>query len=403
MLLTNHIQRIFALLLLCSSYAAAISSRACKATVGRAYEQYKGSKGCRMPICGALDQDKRRTSFLERLPRQCRAVMERYRVPPSDSVHHGFPRPPWAAKPLQTRCATSRPSWFPTNPVVVESPDAANFIMCTVPKVACSSFRKLLNTVIRSPDPAEPTTWDQIMKAHFDYYPTVWHYTQTHGNLTDTYPTFTVGRNPYVRLLSGFLNKMVFNPHANEPHDAVNLRDVNLGFGRHPDAFFWGTRESFSQFIDLLIKKGTTDINDHFKQASLVCDGGQFQYEYYLRLEDMHEWFPCWEAGLRLEGFTRTGWKTTSEGKMHSVKGTECWWKPPGATCEEYYSAATAEDGSVQPVREAMEKSEKHDEHDTHASDKWRTFYTQEMGDLVYEAYKPDFLAFGYERELFGS
>jgi hypothetical protein len=329
--------------------------------------------------------------------------MERCRVPPSDSIRHGFPQRPWASKPLVPRCATGRQAWVPTNPVVVESPDIAPFVMCTVPKVACSSFRKLLNTVIRSPDPAEPTTWDQIMKAHFDYYPSVWHYSYTHGNLTDTYPTFILGRNPYVRILSGFLNKMVFNSHANEPHDAGNMRDVNIALGRLPDAFFQGTRASFEHFIKLVVKTGTTKINDHFKQAVLVCDEGQFQYEYYLRLEDMHEWFPCWEAGLKLESFTRTGWKTTPEGKMHTVQGTECWWKPPGATCEEYYSAARAPDGSAQPVLEAMEKSEKHDEHDTHASDKWRSFYTQAVGDLVYEAYKPDFEAFGYKREIFDS
>ena len=217
------------------------------------------------------------------------------------------------------------------------------------------------------------------MAAHFDQYPTVWHYRKRHHNLTNTHPSFILGRNPYVRVLSGFLNKMVIDPKPKEPHDMQTLRDTNRALGRVSNSSFAPTVESFAHFLDLLEERGTIDINDHFQQAALVCDGGQFQYEYYLRLEDMNEWFPCWEAGLGLNDFTRSGWETTAAGKRHRIGADECWWKPPGISCSDYYAKATAPDGTAQPVLKAIEAAEKHDEHDTKAAEKWRRFYTQRM------------------------
>ena len=143
------------------------------------------------------------------------------------------------------------------------------------------------------------------------------------------------------------------------------------------------------------------DINDHFQQARFVCDGGRFQYEYYLRLEDMNEWYPCWEQGLALSKFTRQGWLTTEEGKKYDGVSKECWWKPPGISCGGYFAKATAANGTMQPVLEAIEAAEKHDEHDTQAAEKWREYYTQQMGDMLYEIYEQDFKLFGYEREVF--
>jgi Sulfotransferase family len=326
--------------------------------------------------------------------------MERYRAAPSATLQHGFPQPPLARRPLRVLCAAARRAWFPTNPVVVETPHTSTFVMCTVPKVACSSFRKLLNTAIRYPDPAAQKTWDQIMDAHLDTYPTVWHYRKRHHNLTETHPSFTLGRNPYVRVLSGFLNKMVVDPNPSEPHDMYTLKSTNRALGKPETFSFAATRKSFAEFLDLLKQAGTVHINDHFQQAVLVCDGGQFQYEYYLRLEDMAEWFPCWEAGLGLGEFTRKGWLVTPEGKAHHVGSEGCWWSPPGVSCTEYYAQATAADGRAQPVRDVVAAAEKHDEHDTEASEKWRAFYTQAMADEVYELFRPDFLAFGYERAV---
>lgn len=33
--------------------------------------------------------------------------------------------------------------------------------------------------------------------------------------------------------------------------------------------------------------------DDHFAMASTMCSAS-FRMDYYLRLEDMDQWFPCW-------------------------------------------------------------------------------------------------------------
>lgn len=50
-----------------------------------------------------------------------------------------------------------------------------------------------------------------------------------------------------------------------------------------------------------------------------------------------------------------------------------------------------------------MEKVVARDAHYTGSASKWKKYYTQEIGDAVYELYKTDFEAFGYQREVFQS
>ena len=46
------------------------------------------------------------------------------------------------------------------------------------------------------------------MQVHANYYPTAWHYEQSSEDLSGRLPSFIVGRNPYVKLLSGYLDKL---------------------------------------------------------------------------------------------------------------------------------------------------------------------------------------------------
>jgi hypothetical protein len=116
-------------------------------------------------------------------------------------------------------CAASWRAWSPTNPVVVKRAGARPFILATVPKAGCTNLRKLLRILIsfypaeRDPRPGRRVPL-KMRVVHNTYYPTVWHYdatsfeTRARGEL----PTFIVSRNPYVRLLSGFLDKLVAAP-----------------------------------------------------------------------------------------------------------------------------------------------------------------------------------------------
>ena len=76
--------------------------------------------------------------------------------------------------------------------------------------MVCLDLQAYLHPVLRCrfPDnpPIDPV--EQFHQAHFSNYSTLWHYGM-YEVPADMYPSFIVGRNPYTRLLSGFLNEMV--------------------------------------------------------------------------------------------------------------------------------------------------------------------------------------------------
>jgi hypothetical protein len=172
---------------------------------------------CRESVCEQLGTGQQ-TSFLQNLSPACRNVMLEYRT--ADRSTFGFLMPrKGKCMSLQHqgqvfRLGNARMSVAasrPTNPVVVEAPGIKNFVLCTVPKSGCTHFRKLLNAIIHNPEADGNTDVNgtaEVVHAHFGRFPTIWHYEHDHLP-ADLYPSFIIGRNPYVRLLSGYLDKMV--------------------------------------------------------------------------------------------------------------------------------------------------------------------------------------------------
>lgn len=108
--------------------------------------------------------------------------------------------------------------------------------------------------------------------------------------------------------------------------------------------------EHFDRFIHHLKRVGVDHVNIHFTSQSQACarGSGGVEYEYYLRIEDIAQWFPCWHEGLMLTEFTSRGWLELPHGSVY-VGGdqewqdrlnteTHFWWYPPGtAGCEDIY------------------------------------------------------------------
>eukprot|EP00892_Ulva_mutabilis_P012327 jgi/Ulvmu1/9467/UM052_0036.1 len=262
-------------------------------------------------------------------------------------------------------------------------------------------------------------------------------------------PTFIVGRNPYVRVVSGFRDKMTANPSRS---DQQTNRAVNKHFNIRKTMAWPDSPEAFRHFVRALALHGVEDIDTHFQPAVQMCSP-TLKYDYYLRLEDMHAWFPCWMHGLGLRGWTEGGWATTPHGRMRVgpgrhfvttksvekppaavlrrdaaaggttgwqqgedflwVEGDRCWWSPKNVTCADYYDAFTTPAGAVVPyawpgeqrggsglrMQAAGGSSNKTSmPHDTRSADTWQRFYDQETADLVYLLYRADFEAFGYDR-----
>jgi hypothetical protein len=167
-------------------------------------------------ICGSMRQLSYTpsSSFKLRLSKECRAVMDSYR--PMGAPRTGLPLPSAIDRRAEWRkCQKAEYAFLPTNPIIVQRPHVAPFAMCTVPKAACTSLRKLLYAIIHyNRDRPRPGAGFKMALSgyHSNVYPTIWHYNRTDADLSDRYPTFIIARNPYVRLVSGYLDKMVVKP-----------------------------------------------------------------------------------------------------------------------------------------------------------------------------------------------
>jgi hypothetical protein len=187
--------------------------------------QADGIDHCADDVCGPLPFSTATPSFLKRLSNACATVMATYRAFGAPAT--GFRTPSGAHRALPRTCAASHESIAPTNPVVIHRAGSSPFIMCTIPKAACSNLRKLLLVLLHySPELPGPTPGSKITidssSVHKNMYPTIWHYhaPPPHTDLTGHLPSFVIARNPYIRLVSGFLDKMVVKGPG---HDLWNL------------------------------------------------------------------------------------------------------------------------------------------------------------------------------------
>eukprot|EP00892_Ulva_mutabilis_P003586 jgi/Ulvmu1/159/UM001_0163.1 len=373
----------------------ALSSRECKADVQARVES--GEKLCGAPLCGYLELDDANRTFLGSMSLKCQALMWAYRDDTASVLG--------VTGAANRLCATSKEAYLPNNPVIVETEEVRNFMMCTVPRAASTNLRSLMNMLIRLPEEPRPSTTDQHWDAQFDIYPTVWHYRMNSHPTYDAYPSFIISRNPYIRLLSAFLNKMTV-PMGQDGYWIV--KNVNAALGMPPTKVWQATRPSFHEFVTALLRRkhGVAHLDPHFRLALRACSYG-INYEYYLRIEDMAQWLPCMEDGLGLRKFTQHGWRDTEDGLTYvgshaSSSGDSCWWSPAGMSCADFYTRMMDERGEAVPVvTEAGGDFRLHETRDDGTTELWRDYYTQKIGDMVYKLYEEDFLAFGYGKEWF--
>lgn len=70
-------------------------------------------------------------------------------------------------------------------------------------------------------------------------------------------------------------------------------------------------------------------------------------------------------------------------------------------SCQDYVIQSRelfgGERAEIELPESKIESGSDNDVHSTSADDKWKLFYDQELADMVYETYKLDFEAFGYD------
>lgn len=111
-------------------------------------------------------------------------------------------------------------------------------------------------------------------------------------------------RNPYSRLLSGFLDKGVAR--------ARQYDNGMMGYGAPFESF----SSEFLRFVKALtaMRADGLPLDKHLKPQAEQCglpDG--MQYDFYLKVEDIHVWYPDLVSLLGLEDVVSHGWDHASE------------------------------------------------------------------------------------------
>ena len=208
-------------------------------------------------------------------------------------------------------------SW-PSEPVPIITPKSA-FTMCTIPKVACSQWRALLARLLNltnsyKEDPEFP---------HLQIYPNLMH--PLYGRFFfEAFPSIVFVRNPYVRFVSYYLDKVV----AHKAEGSVPLADER------------GPTSNLTEIIERLseVKRLGAKCNGHWCPQTELC-GMQngLRYKHVFKIEKMAVWYPRLVRLLNIESVMRTGWNGGGHSNTLNMNSSVCFFHPPNMTCEEYH------------------------------------------------------------------
>lgn len=145
--------------------------------------------------------------------------------------------------------------------------------------------------------------------------------------------SFVLVRNPYLRLLSAYLDKY-----------------ADYGKTRR-SAFLGEAADTFPEFVDLMYRHWSNNstygkrlgsrnfVLPHFTPITDHCgirDG--FRFDHHFKVEQM----PCWllpflkAVGGDMAALAATGWEAADGGKL--IGNATCFYSPPGVACEEFYA-----------------------------------------------------------------
>ena len=173
---------------------------------------------------------------------------------------------------------------------------------------------------------------------------------------------FMVVRNPYSRLLSGYLDKCILQG---------NLCPVDVSLAR---------KNPVSGFAQLVahIRSGA-NLNSHFTLLTQHC-GIQDGYDYYLPTEQMDLWYSPFSNLTGLTQALRFGWNMTT----HWWSGkSECFYQVRGHDCDGHSS-----DGVLGGVG--------HSFHASSADSQLDVFFNPSLARAVTNWAEPDLAEFGY-------
>lgn len=201
-------------------------------------------------------------------------------------------------------------------------------------------------------------------------------------------PRYLVVRNPYSRLLSGYIDKILNNKEAQFMPPGFKING------------------SFPDFVEKLIrhhrKTSLRDFNDHFRLMTTSCLLPRgFEYDYILPLEHFQFWYEPMAVAMDLVAVSRTGWNVSTRW-YRGDPDRPCFYAPEGKSCDDMFPSVRYKKG--QTVRlshtnasEAEVVTNTHTFHITHSVDKLQQYFNNAtLLDLVTEWVTPDLKFFNY-------
>jgi len=214
-------------------------------------------------------------------------------------------------------------------------------------------------------------------------------------------PSVVFVRNPYTRLLSSYLDKV-----------------VGLGGGEGSRISFNG---DFAAFVKMVCKEKLDRLqgksckhdcvlrDEHISPQSGRCGLNQgFAYDMILRVEEQPMWY---ETLIKMLGLTKTvrtfdGTLPSGEGGHHAYRlshnASNCFYKPPGLECADLFTTEEPKMYQGESTSGDSTKSQKHHHgnkqtgHAILATDHIAEYYTPAIAHAVTALYTDDFFLFDY-------
>ncbi|KAJ8903886.1 hypothetical protein NDN08_000419 [Rhodosorus marinus] len=160
------------------------------------------------------------------------------------------------------------------------------FIFCPVPKVANSNWKYLIRKIEGAKDYMDLTlAHDQDtsgLRYLSDYSPEEVEYLLYKSG----YHKFVFVRDPYTRLLSAYMDKLVNKYESKEEYRIWLGKLYDWKHVRESD-FINDARPSFQAFVDELLKQDPDRMNEHWMPQAYVCGFGEVPYDFVGRFENI--------------------------------------------------------------------------------------------------------------------
>jgi len=194
----------------------------------------------------------------------------------------------------------------------------------------------------------------------------------------DTYLRVMIVRNPYVRLLSGYIDKILMDKHGGQKFKKHFKKSLPTSFEAFVD---WMLEFRLHQTSSKMAKELTEYFNRHIiAPQSLHCllhCGVDYTF---LKEEETHEWYPDLIHTLGLENKTSSGWGVEEcYLPYNSTCDTKLWVRKG---CHIHFGASHTH--TTGPV------------HSHGTVSKIHTFYTPKAARVVTDLFKDDILNFDY-------